>query len=140
MSEFPSLPPPDYKPSKLVSLLDCKGLALREAEYNKWVSHHCPEVGSKAMVNVSKISFLLQLMEETHAPPHPIPLGMRDIDLDDDLGMDLDEDESLDESVEEERSPPDSDGSDWQLPGAELLDDIAPLYDGTSNPSVDLQG
>ena len=37
VSEFPSLPPPIYKPSKLVSLLDCKGLAVREAEHKKWV-------------------------------------------------------------------------------------------------------
>ena len=34
---FPSFPPPVYEPTKQVSLLDCKGLAAREAEHKKWV-------------------------------------------------------------------------------------------------------
>ncbi len=48
---------------------------------------------------------------DSQACPYPIPIGVRAVDLEDDLGMDLDEDEgSLDDSVDEgERSLLDSD-------------------------------
>lgn len=84
-SGFPSLPPPTYLSTNLVSLLDCKGLAAREAEHKKW-------------------------LQESQANTCPIPIGMRAIDLEEELGIDLDDDEGND-SVEEEEEEEDTQGT-----------------------------